>query len=526
MINSPTQRYIEKLKHGNETQKNELTAPKITVDHVSSVIASLYEKLRQVIDFQEEHLLRRNAVLRSLKRRLMLNTNPQEITHPLVEELIRGGYFPNGKIPETKVTVIETIIHNSLVAINHLSDSLSSGERNELSEWMKELASCETEERLAPPLKERALLAYMVETIAPLFKIDEKITEEQKYLQIFIACQKALLKSDYTLISYRLFRYYYPDWLKAGNEDIVKIGNNFHLIKTRIDQEINNPLGKKIYKIISRHIAPFLIIGDVVSDDPFSSEETLEKKEELEAKLLNAYHTRHDNVKAKVKRSGIRSVVSILLSKMLITFLAEIPIDRYITHSFSWPVLAVNLLIPPSLMLVIAASIKPPRIENAPKIVMEAIRYIKSSTQQDTYEVCQQKPRSYALDAFLTLIFFAISGGIFYAIINILLKIQFSFLSIVIFFVFFCLIAFSGIKTQQWTKELSVEEDKEGVLHFIGDLLFLPFLRVGKWLSGKFKRYNILILLLNLFFEAPLQTIFQFIDNWHGYLRDKKDDLE
>ena len=75
-------------------------------------------------------------------------------------------------------------------------------------------------------------------------------------------------------------------------------------------------------------------------------------------------------------------------------------------------------------------------------------------------------------------------------------------------------------------KRIIIEENKEGVVPFLGDLLFLPFVRVGKWLSGKFKRYNILILLLNLFFEAPLQTIFQFIDNWHGYMREKKEDME
>ncbi|MFH0791901.1 MAG: hypothetical protein V1905_01670 [bacterium] len=526
MINPPTQKYIERLMHGDDVRKSELTAPKINVDHVSSSVASLYEKLRQVIDFQEEHLLRRNAVLRSLKRRLMLNTNPREIAHPLVKELIRGGYFPNGKIPEVRVDIVETTIKNTLIILNNLSDSLAGNERNELSEWMKELASCELEERLAPPLKERALLSYMVETLAPMIHITENISEEDKYLQIYIACQKALLKSDYTLISYRLFRYYYPDWLKISEDEVIGIGKNLHLTKTRIDQEINNPVGKRIYKIISRHIAPFLIIGDIVGDNPFSGEHILEEKEELEIKLLSAYRLRHDTVKAKVRRSGIRSVISILLSKMFITFLAEIPIDKYITHSFSWPVLAINLLIPPSLMLIIASSIKPPKIEIAPRVAMEAIRYIKSAKQVETYEIRPQKQRGLALNAFLALIFLAISSGVFLGVIYILNKIHFSFLSIVIFFVFFCLIAFSGIKTQQWTRELSIEEDKESFFKFIGDLFFLPFVRVGKWLSGKFKRYNILILLLNLFFEAPLQTVFQFIDSWHGYLKEKKEEME
>jgi len=102
MISDSTDKYLKSirslLKHKEPT-----VVPNIHVDYVASKIATLYEKLRQVIDYQEEHLLRKNTIQRILKRRLLLSSDPEEIANPLISELIRGGYFLNDKIPETKI---------------------------------------------------------------------------------------------------------------------------------------------------------------------------------------------------------------------------------------------------------------------------------------------------------------------------------------------------------------------------------------------------------------------------------------
>ena len=43
----------------------------ISVSEVSSALAFYYEKIRNIIDYQDEHLLRQSAIKRILNRRLI-----------------------------------------------------------------------------------------------------------------------------------------------------------------------------------------------------------------------------------------------------------------------------------------------------------------------------------------------------------------------------------------------------------------------------------------------------------------------
>ena len=91
--------------------------PYIHVDYVASRIAFLYEKVRQVIDYQEEHLLRENAIERILRRRLFSAEPKEPFALSLVEELIRAGYFQNDSIPEERIGGVQTILDLSLIHI-------------------------------------------------------------------------------------------------------------------------------------------------------------------------------------------------------------------------------------------------------------------------------------------------------------------------------------------------------------------------------------------------------------------------
>src|SRR4029079_2914435 len=55
----------------------------IEVHDTVSNVAWAYEKLRQAIDYQDEHLLRKNAIERMLKRRLVAGATADVIAEPL-----------------------------------------------------------------------------------------------------------------------------------------------------------------------------------------------------------------------------------------------------------------------------------------------------------------------------------------------------------------------------------------------------------------------------------------------------------
>src|SRR3989344_8469315 len=133
----------------------------IHVDEVALKVAAFYEHIRTIVDWKEEHLMRRAAIIRKLKRRFLdlesTNFSTVNLAEALVMELIRGGYFPNDKIEESKIGDVQKIVDKYVFILKN-----SPPQKNGLLyDRVLEIASCEIEETLAPSIKEMALIAYM-----------------------------------------------------------------------------------------------------------------------------------------------------------------------------------------------------------------------------------------------------------------------------------------------------------------------------------------------------------------------------
>ena len=114
-----TKELIEKYSLWQNSLQPKEEVPKIHVDEVVGRVAVLYERIRTIIDWKEEHLIRKTAIMRKLKARFfdtgIDNLKDYEvITEALVLELIRGGYFQNDKIPEFKIIQVAKAIKNML----------------------------------------------------------------------------------------------------------------------------------------------------------------------------------------------------------------------------------------------------------------------------------------------------------------------------------------------------------------------------------------------------------------------------
>ena len=87
----------------------------IHVDEVASKVAAFYEKIRGIIDWKEEHLIKIGVIERSVRKRIIPKIGVKEEikvdAESLVLELIRSGHFPNDKIEESKIAKIQTIIN-------------------------------------------------------------------------------------------------------------------------------------------------------------------------------------------------------------------------------------------------------------------------------------------------------------------------------------------------------------------------------------------------------------------------------
>jgi hypothetical protein len=524
-----TKKLLGKYQYWHQSPQLKPEGATISVDEVASRVASFYEKAREVIDWREEHLLRRTAIERVLKRRFFMKKNGQDIAEPLIQELIRGGHFPNDSIPEEKISDVQKMI-DKYVFITENAPEPPQKERMKmrLYDWILAVAACEMEEILAPPIKEGALMEFMLEQMKDKIQLKENgkvISEEEKNTQIYIAVQRALFKLDIPLISYNLLKKWHPQWTRLPEEEIKKVAGSIYSLWDRIEKSLNHPLGDKFYEICERKDTPYLILGDIIGENPEKAPEYLENPDVLENKIREAYRRRLNKVKTRIKRAAVYSTLSIFLTKMLVALAVEVPFDRYLTDQFSYFTIGLNILIPPMLMFFLVLSIHPPSKKNEELVVMEVIKITYGREKNGVYEIRPAKERGAAYGLTFGFLYFLSFAATFGFIFWALSKLNFSIVSIAIFIMFVSLISFAGVKIRKRAKELVVEKEKDTFLRTLFDLFSLPVIQVGKWLSGQWAKYNAMAVLFNSLLDMPFQMFVEFLEQWRSFLKEKKEKI-
>ena len=93
MLSEPVRELVAKIGSAEEAHR---AAPRGEMLEVSTIVgkaASFYEKLRYLIDYREEHTIRRAALERILKRRVFIELKA-ESGLVLLQELVDGKYIP------------------------------------------------------------------------------------------------------------------------------------------------------------------------------------------------------------------------------------------------------------------------------------------------------------------------------------------------------------------------------------------------------------------------------------------------
>ncbi len=544
-ISQETQKLIGKYRQSEKTSDLLQDEATIHVDEVASRVASFYERIRGIIDWKEEHLLKRSAIERHLKRRILSKINisngssiEEKISaEPLVLELIRSGHFPNDEIRENKVITIQKIIDKYVYIINK-APLVKNESKIQLYQWLLSIAACEIEEELTPSLRQRALMSYMRQSLNEKVKISEGITEQEKNIQIYINVQKALFDLDSSVISYHLLKYKKPEWPDIKSDKLEVEAKNIHQIKKEIEESLSHPLGSKIYQICQKYNTPYLIIGSIIEEDPENASQKISEPEKLEILIRENYNQRLKTLKSRLSRAAFYSTISIFITNVLALLLLEIPLSRYLWQysgvkyeieifNIALPMtfLVVTIFVPTLLMAFLVVTIKPPEKGNLEKVVMETIKTVYASEKKDSYEIKKLRKRGSLFSVSLFLIYiisFFLSLGI---IIWALSKLNFPPFSYLIFIIFLSLIAFAGVKIREKAKELQMVDEKEGFSVLVVDFFALPILYLGKWLSLRWKKYNIVSVFFNALIDMPFSIFVEFLEQWRFFLKEKKEKL-
>ena len=536
-LSEATKKLIQQYGFAKKSEAPGERCSTLHVDEVASRVAAFYEKIRTVVEWKEEHLMRRAAIIRKLKRRffdLELNNFPEnnEAAEGLVLELIRGGHFPNDKIEEAKIKDVQRIINKYIFILKNNPENRQGKAGLNFYNWLIEVAACEIEDALAPAIREKALIEYMFWSMKEKIKVSDKIYEHgllkkgDDDMQIYIAVCQALFKLDKPIIIYNLLKYKYPDWNRPGQQTITDISRDIFAVWQELEKDFSNPVSNKFYAVCERYDTPYLLLGDILfQNDPRETEKEIAEPPVLEGKIKDAYSKRLATLKTRISRAAIYSTISIFATKILSLVILEWIIDMATKNEINPAILVADVLIPTILMFLIVISIKKPSAKNLNLVVMETMKIAYKKEIPDAYEIKLARKRNVATRAVLSLMYVFSAFITFGTIIYVLNYFGFPPTSIIIDIIFIALILFAGTAVAKRAQELTMEQEKEDVLTFLADIFFLPVQGFGKWLSNTWKQYNAIAAFFNALIDMPFTAFVEFLEGWRYFIKERKEEI-
>jgi len=536
-LSEATQKLVTRYNLWQQSQKPKESSSTIHVDEVASRVAAFYEQIRTIVDWKEEHLIRRSAIIRKLKRRF-LNLElsdfsvEEEIAEPLVLELIRSGHFSNDAIEESKIANVRNIIDKYIFILKNSLENKKGKAGLQFYNWLLETTACEIEETLDPSTKETALINYMFESMKEKIRVNENIfksgllKEEEKDTQIYIAVQQSLFKFDRPMLSYNLIKYKYPEWKNADDDLILKISQNIFKIWKKIKKDLSHPLNKKFYAICEKYDTPYLLLGDILAQkNAIETGREIQEPAVLEQLLRSVYAKRLSTLRIRLSRAAIYSTVSIFATKVLSLLILEIILSKIITGHFNMLTLTTDVFLPTLLMFALVATIKLPSPKNLNLVIIETMKIVYPSEKTDSYEIKIHTKRGVITRAIISLFYLLGACVSFGSIFWIFYFFKFPVTSIVINFIFVALIIFAGLAIRKRAQELTIEDNRDGFLSFIVDILFLPVAGLGRWLSNKWKKYNAIATFFNALIDMPFSVFVEFLERWRYFIKERKEDI-
>ncbi len=501
-------------------------ASQLSVSRTVSALAVLYEKARNAVEFRAEHLVRRAAIERIVKRLILINSGSPSLAENLIVELLWARYIDSSLISNEKIAKIQYIIEKYL-SLKHTI--FSTGNLYKTITWDRVIgvASSEIEETIVSPRLRDALTNFFYQAVRPRIHLMNTSTEFIN-MQSFIAIERAYAQSDDSLTTFHLLKIIFPDWLLLhGNELTQNVTEQFVSTLTTIHGGLSDPLGEPLSRFVRKLVPPFLIIRDYFTENKSLARQTIEDPIIFEQKLAELTNMRYHEIGAKVRRAVVRSIIYIFLTKMIFALALEAPFDIFISKRVSYIPLAINTVFPPLLLFLVAGLFTVPGTENTRKLV-DRVKKIIYSFDEYTKETDEFTPKTRVRRPVLTAIFSLFYIGTFLlsfgAISYILTALHFNLASQTIFVFFVTLVSFFAYRIRQSAKEYEIEQ-RQGILEPIVDFFFLPILRAGHFLSREIAKINIFIFLFDFILEAPLKVILEVIEEWIRYIRIKKEEI-
>lgn len=347
---------IFQVIHREQNKEEDPNIAKIKVSALVSKMAFFYEKVRNAVDYDEEHLLRKNAIERILKRQIVIEgvlkpSQSPEIAKHLIIELIRGAYLPNNKIPEAKIKEIADLIEkyirlkeysvkqisslfNFKAEVSKMKDEIN--ERNNTINWLITLAASEIEENLGYSEKEQTVSSGMFEILSKHIELPADLPYEKDLdIQIHLSIFRKHFKFDKDMLYFVLFKYFNSSWSNPSEEDLKSIAKKIKPLQEAMEKQLNHPLRKQLDSIIRKHSLFFQIFSKVVEENPVITYQAIKKSpQDFDRLIKKVCGETYKKLKKKLWKAAFRSIIYIFVTKSIFVVLLEVPAIKFFGEEF------------------------------------------------------------------------------------------------------------------------------------------------------------------------------------------------
>lgn len=510
-----------------KTKPDEYT--KITVSKAVSFFAIAYEKVRNAIEYRDEHLVRRAAIERITRRRLSLNSRAEGEGENILKELLWARYFQADSMSESDIVAIQKILDTYISVRDALIPGRDSKTAKYLEEFLYDLLTCEIEEVLSQDLAQREnIFTYF---IFQILKDKIKVQDLDKELQnayLLTAVERTYQKSDTAYQRFHLFQVFYDSIGKTDkkklNETVAKLPQIFE----KIDDTRRSPMVEKLSRFVKKQLPPFLILYSLIKSKKSEEiKEILTDKTKLWSEVDALCRKKYSATQSKLRILAMRSIIYIFVTKMIFALILEGPLSQYFYNHIDWFSIGVNSIFPPVLMLFIILIASIPGIENTRRIFSRIIDIVDIDQSFETNIALMTKrlkSKRPVLQFGLSIFYTGTFIVTLYVIWLGLKALNFNLISQTIFLFFVSTVAFFSHRIKLVTSEYKLIEKDSFFTPFI-DFFFMPILAMGKFFSNQVSKINFFTFIFDVLIEAPFKLLIEIIEEWISFTKRKKEEI-
>jgi len=512
--------YAKVLKKTFEKPHEEAKTSSSNINPLVSEMASWYERFRNSIEYREEEMILRASIERILKRKLALSSKPEKVGPELVHELVWSKHIPEENItPELVGKVVESI--TLLMTLRKDTSAKKVVKDGELNSFIINILSSDIENLLSPSVERETIENYIFHVLEKNLKIEDDASEDAN-VQLFIAIKKAYSKNDQALLEYNLFKQYFGS---LTPHTLNKISDKFIEGFETIKKQLNHPLRFKILNYVKRQIPPFLILEDILRQNPDNLDIAEKDESKFNELVKETCNRRYETIAGKVRRAIIRSIIFIALSKVFFAFTIEATYDNLVHGQVFWIPLVINIMGPIFIMILVSLLIRIPGEKNTSEILRRIHTLISDSNPEIGKSlVVKADDDKSSLYTFFTLLSLTGFVGTIGVIVLLLMRFHFTLVSQGIFLFFLSIVSFLAYRINQ-TAQIYTVVEKQNFFTPVIDLFFMPIARLGRHLTEGISQINIFLFILDFLIETPYKGLLSFFEQWFFFLHSKRDGL-